>query len=71
MSYDIVTARFGNASGDAVVLQTSDAGEVHLDLTKPASHPSCNNKAARLSYDEWRAAGNVPAPYIPPGPRDQ
>ena len=68
MSYEILSVRLGNPAGDAVVLQTADAGEVHLDLTKAADHPHVNNRAARAAYEAWRAMGNAPAAFQAPTP---
>lgn len=72
MSYEILSARLGNAERNAVVLQTSDAGEVHLDLTVAADHPQVNNREARAAYEAWLKGGNVPAAFVesaPPPPR--
>lgn len=66
MSYTILSARMGNQDGTAVVLQTGDAGEVHLDLTRLPDDPHVNNREARAAYEAWRAAGNAAAPFAPP-----
>jgi hypothetical protein len=65
MSYTI-TSCVGNAAGDAVVLQTKEAGEVHLDLTRRADDPARHNPAARAAYEAWVVKGNKPEVHVPP-----
>jgi hypothetical protein len=65
MSYTILRC-VSNAAGDAVVLQTKEAGEVHLDLTRRADDPARHNPVARAAYEAWVTKGNKPEAYVPP-----
>lgn len=68
MTYSILSARWGNAARDSAVLQTSDTGEAHVDLTRAAGDPARHNPLARAAFDAWLAEGNTPAPYVAPSP---
>lgn len=73
MSYEVMSARFGNQYGDCVVLQTRGFGEVHLDpreITKEdaARGRQHHNAAALAAYKTWLAAGNTPVPFSPAPP---
>lgn len=65
MSYTILSARIGNPVGDAVVLQTREAGEVHVQLSDPPPGHRRNNEEAYAAFQEWRKA-NTPAPFVAP-----
>ena len=56
--YEVLAARFGNAAGDCVVLDTKGAGEVHLDTREepdPALLARMNIKdAASARASGWR-----------------
>ena len=61
---NILSATLASESGDAVLLETEEAGAVMLDYSTEKDHSGGWQEA----YAAWKELGNVPAPYVAPTP---